>query len=87
MNLIILLRNSSTEFTHVKHTLPLAQLFHLQKCMFHKHSLFYLSPCFCNVNYSYLIHKGEDAKHRSCVDLYIIFPGKGSRESKRKLQP
>lgn len=86
MNLIILLRNSLTEFTHVKHTLPLAELFHLQKCMFHKHSLFYLSPCFSNVNYSYLIPKEEDAKHQSCVDLYIIFPGKGSRESK-KLQP
>lgn len=39
------------------------------------------------MNYSYLIHKGEDAKHRSCVDLYIIFPGKGSRKSKRKIQP
>lgn len=31
----------------------------------------------------YLIHKGDDKQHRSCADLYIIFPGKG-RESKEK---
>lgn len=48
--------------------------------MFHKHGLFYLSPCFSNVNFSYL-REWMQISHRSFVGLYIIFISKGSREN------